>query len=232
MPNKYTYSLTEARTIKVLDDILKSFDDDKKPILMGGMAVAVYLIDAGLDVIKYRKTEDIDLLAKEKDIIYIKSIVYRINDIKKIIERKIFGKDGIEIIYENGPKVSILFSNEEIPYEDLEIKIGKRKIKVRVARLEWLLVDKIFTYLNRKEEKDLMDVFTLLTLAMKHGINEELLSNIFEKYSNKYKKHAKTAKEYICGLFNYLSSRIHHSSASSQHLHFCSPHGGTSSYYP
>jgi hypothetical protein len=37
---------------------------------------------------------------------------------------------------------------------EIELKIGKRKIKLYIAKIEYLLVDKTFTYLKRYEEKD------------------------------------------------------------------------------
>jgi hypothetical protein len=37
---------------------------------------------------------------------------------------------------------------------EIELKIRKEKIKLYIAKMEYLLVDKIFTYLKRYEEKD------------------------------------------------------------------------------
>ena len=63
--------------------------------------------------------------------------------------------------------------------------------------MEYLLVDKIFTYLRRKEEKDLNDIGILTYLMTKHGYNRELLYNIFYEYSKKYEKYASQAKDIL-----------------------------------
>jgi hypothetical protein len=63
--------------------------------------------------------------------------------------------------------------------------------------MEYLLVDKIFTYLRRKEEKDLDDIKILTYLMTKYGYNRELLNNIFYEYSEKYEKYASKAKNML-----------------------------------
>ena len=41
--------------------------------------------------------------------------------------------------------------------------------------MEYLLVDKIFTYLSRKKEKDVRDIETISYLMKKYGYDKELL---------------------------------------------------------
>jgi hypothetical protein len=195
--SKESYKLTDKLTIKNLESILKAFasDYDIKPILIGGMAVAAYA--------KYynenynRETKDIDFIINEKYRTKTKEIIYSKLPNLSIKEGRIFGYNGIEIKYEEGPSVSILFKDKEVPYNIIELKLGKKIIKLYVAKMEYLLVDKIFTYLRRKEEKDLDDIEKLTYLMTKHGYNRELLYKIFDEYSKKYEKYASQAKDIL-----------------------------------
>ncbi len=63
--------------------------------------------------------------------------------------------------------------------------------------MEYLFVDKIFTYLNRKERKDLEDIKVLYNLMKKHGYDKELLYKIFNEYSRKYRKYSSKARYII-----------------------------------
>jgi hypothetical protein len=192
-----SYKLTDKLTIKNLESILKAFasDYDIKPILIGGMAVAAYAkyYNENYD----RETKDLDFIINEKYRTKAKEIIYRKLPDLSIKERRIFGYDGIEIKYEYGPSVSILFKDKEVPYNIIELKLGKRIIKLYVAKMEYLLVDKIFTYLRRKEEKDLDDIGILTYLMRKHGYNRELIYKIFYEYSEKYEKYASKAKNML-----------------------------------
>jgi len=195
--SKESYKLTDKLTIKNLESILKAFasDYDIKPILIGGMAVAAYA--------KYynenynRETKDIDFIINEKYRTKTKEIIYSKLPNLSIKEGRIFGYNGIEIKYEEGPSVSILFKDKEVPYNIIELKLGKKIIKLYVAKMEYLLVDKIFTYLRRKEEKDLDDIGILTYLMTKHGYDRELLYKIFDEYSEKYEKYASKAKNIL-----------------------------------
>ena len=195
--SKESYKLTDKLTIKNLESILKAFasDYDIKPILIGGIAVAAYAkyYNENYD----RETKDIDFIINEKYKTKTKEIIYRKLPDLSIKEGKIFGYNGIEIKYEYGPSVSILFKDKEVPYSIIELKLGKKKIKLYVAKMEYLLVDKIFTYLRRKEEKDLDDIGILTYLMTIHGYNRELLYNILYEYSKKYEKYASEAKDII-----------------------------------
>ena len=199
--SKEGYKLTDKLTIRNLESILKAFasDYDIKPILIGGMAVAAYA--------KYynenynRETKDIDFIINENQETKAKEIIYSKLPNLSIEEGRIFGYNGIEIEYEEGPSVSILFKDKEVPYNIIELKLGKKIIKLYVARMEYLLVDKIFTYLRRKEEKDLDDIEKLSYLMRKHGYDRDLLYNIFDEYSRKYEKYASKAK-------NILESKV------------------------
>ena len=195
--SKESYKLTDKLTIKNLESILKAFasDYDIKPILIGGMAVAAYA--------KYynenynRETKDIDFIINEEYRTKAKEIIYSKLPNLSIEEGRIFGYNGIEIKYEEGPSVSILFKDKEVPYNIIELKLGKKIIKLYVAKMEYLLVDKIFTYLRRKEEKDLDDIGILTYLMTKHGYDRELLYKIFDEYSEKYEKYASKAKNIL-----------------------------------
>ena len=195
--SKESYKLTDKLTIKNLESILKAFasDYDIKPILIGGMAVAAYA--------KYynenynRETKDIDFIINENQETKAKEIIYGKFPNLSIEEGRIFGYNGIEIKYKYGPSVSILFKDKEVPYNIIELKLGKKIIKLYVAKMEYLLIDKIFTYLRRKEEKDLDDIEKLSYLMTKHGYNRELLNKIFDEYSRKYKKYASQAKDIL-----------------------------------
>jgi predicted nucleotidyltransferase len=191
------YKLTDKPTIKNLESILKIFsDNDKvKPVLIGGMAVAAYIYYYTHE--KYRSTNDIDFIINKNKKVNAKEIIYRKLSNLSIKERIIFGYDGIKIEYKYGPSISILFKDKEVPYNEIELNLNKKKIKLYVAKMEYLLVDKIFTYLNRKEEKDWNDIKILAYLMKKYSYDEDLFYNIFDEYSKKYKKYASKAKDII-----------------------------------
>jgi len=189
-----SYKLTDKPTIKNLESILKILDD-VKPVLIGGIAVAAYANYYNINYI--RETGDIDFIINEDKYVDTKGIIYRELPNLPIKERQIFGYDGIEIKYEDGPSLSILFKDKEVPYNEIELKIGKKKIKLYVAKIEYLLVDKIFTYLDREEEKDSDDIEILSRLMKRYGYDKELLDEIFDKYSKKYGKYSSKAKDII-----------------------------------
>jgi len=196
---KYTisqesYKLTDKSTIRNLESILKVLDD-VKPVLIGGIAVAAY---ANYYNINYnRKTRDIDFIINENKKIDTKEILYKELTDVSIKEGQIFGYDGIEIKYEDGPSLSILFKDKEVPYNEIELKMGKKKIKLYIAKMEYLLVDKIFTYLDREEEKDSDDMEILSRLMKRYGYDKELFDEIFDEYSKKYGKYSSKAKDII-----------------------------------
>ena len=189
-----SYKLTDKPTIKNLESILKILDD-VKPVLIGGIAVAAYANYYNINYI--RETGDIDFIINEDKYVDTKGIIYRELPNLPIKERQIFGYDGIEIKYEDGPSLSILFKDKEVPYNEIELKIGKKKIKLYVAKIEYLLVDKIFTYLDREEEKDSDDIEILSRLMKRYGYDKELLYKIFNEYSKKYGKYSSKAKDII-----------------------------------
>ncbi len=189
-----SYKLSDRSTIRNLENILKILDD-VKPILIGGMAVAAYASYYGLPY--DRGTGDVDFVIEINKKIYAKEKIYKGLQNLSIRERQIFGYDGIEIIYKKGPSISILFKDGEIPYNEIKLKLGKKEIKLYVAKMEYLLVDKIFTYLNRKERKDLEDIKVLYHLMKKYGYDKELLYKIFNEYSKKYRKYSSKAKYII-----------------------------------
>jgi hypothetical protein len=189
-----SYKLTDKPTIRNLESILKILDD-VKPVLIGGMAVAAYANYYNINYI--RETGDIDFIIKEDKYVDTKGIIYRELPNLPIKERQIFGYDGIEIKYKDSPSVSILFKDKEIPYNEIELNLGKKKIKLYVAKMEYLLVDKIFTYLNRKEEKDFNDIEILSRLIKEYGYDKDLFYNIFDDYSKKYGKYSSKAKDII-----------------------------------
>jgi hypothetical protein len=194
MSPQNSYKLSDRSTIRNLENILKILDDEK-PVLIGGIAVAVYASYYGLPY--DRKTKDIDFVIDKNKKIHTKEIIYKELQNSSIREGQIFGYDGIEIIYKDGPSISILFKDGEIPYNEIKLKLGKKEIKLYVAKMEYLFVDKIFTYLNRKERKDLEDIKVLYNLMKKHGYDKELLYKIFNEYSRKYKKYSSKARYII-----------------------------------
>jgi len=194
MSPQNSYKLSDRSTIRNLESILKILDDDK-PVLIGGIAVAVYASYYGLPY--DRKTKDIDFVINKNKKIHTKEIIYKELQNSSIREGQIFGYDGIEIIYKDGPSISILFKDGEIPYNEIKLKLGKKEIKLYVAKMEYLFVDKIFTYLNRKERKDLEDIKVLYNLMKKHGYDKELLYKIFNEYSRKYRKYSSKARYII-----------------------------------
>ena len=84
-----------------------------------------------------------------------------------------------------------------MPYNEIELKMGKKKIKLYIAKIEYLLVDKIFTYLDREEEKDSDDMEILSRLMKRYGYDKELFDEIFDEYSKKYGKYSSKAKDII-----------------------------------
>ncbi|MFZ8855806.1 MAG: nucleotidyl transferase AbiEii/AbiGii toxin family protein [Candidatus Nanopusillus sp.] len=189
-----SYKLSDRPTIRNLENILKILDD-VKPILIGGMAVAAYANHYGLPY--NRETKDIDFVIDKNEKIHTKEIIYKELQNLSIREGQIFGYDGMEITYKDGPKVSILFKDGEVPYNEIKLKLGKKEIKLYVAKMEYLFVDKIFTYLNRKERKDSEDIKVLYNLMKKYGYDKELLYKIFSEYSKRYKKYSSKAKYII-----------------------------------
>ncbi|MFP3131739.1 MAG: nucleotidyl transferase AbiEii/AbiGii toxin family protein [Candidatus Nanopusillus sp.] len=189
-----SYKLTDKPTIRNLESILKILDD-VKPVLIGGMAVAAYANYYNINYI--RETGDIDFIINENKYVDTKGIIYRELPNLPIKERQIFGYNGIEIKYKDSPSVSILFRDKEIPYNEIELNLGKKKIKLYIAKIEYLLVDKIFTYLNRKEEKDFNDIEILSHLMKEYGYDKDLFYNIFDDYSKKYGKYSSKAKDII-----------------------------------
>ena len=188
------YKLTDKATIRNLESILKILDN-VKPVLIGGMAIAAYANYYNIDY--NRKTGDIDFIINENKKVDTKGIIYKELPSVSIEEGQIFGYDGIEIKYKDGPSVSILFKDKEVPYNEIELKMGKRKLKLYISKMEYLLVDKIFTYLDRGEEKDSDDIEILSRLMKKYGYDKELLDKIFDEYSKEYKKYSLEAKNII-----------------------------------
>jgi len=189
-----SYKLTNRATISNLESILKILDD-VKPILIGGIAVAAYAYYYGVNY--NRETKDIDFIIKKDEEEHTKEIIYGTLSYLTIKEGKKFGYDGIEILYEDGPSVSILFKDKEVPYNEIKLKLGKKEIKLYIAKMEYLLVDKIFTYLKRNEEKDWNDIETLSSLMKKYGYDKDLLYKIFDEYSKKYRKYSLEAKDIL-----------------------------------
>jgi len=147
-----------------------------------------------------RKFKYIELAISKRKKKHIKEILYNptYTQETKYIESIIFNEfgDNIEIIYEKCPSVSILFKDKKIPYNKIELKIGKKKkIKLYVAKLEYLYVDKIFTYLNEKDkQKDFYSIRVLGYLMKEYGYDKELLENIFNEYSKKYPEYSLEAR--------------------------------------
>jgi len=187
MPLQNGYKLTDKATIRNLESILELLDD-VKPVLIGKIAIAIYEHYYSL---RYnRKFKYIELAISKRKKKHIKEILYT--------QKTKYNKysDNIEIIYEKGPSVSILFKDKKIPYNKIELKMGKKKkIKLRVAKLEYLYVDKIFTYLNEKEkQKDFYSIKVLGYLMNEYGYDKELLENIFNEYSKKYPEYSLEAR--------------------------------------
>jgi hypothetical protein len=192
-----SYKLSDRFTIRNLESILKILDD-VKPVLIGKIAIAIYEHYYSL---RYnRRFKYIELAISKHKKKHIKEILYNptYTQETKYIEEIIFNEpDGnIEIIYENSPSVSILFKDKKIPYNEIELKIGKKKkIKLYVAKLEYLYVDNIFTYLNEKEkQKDFYSIKVLGYLMKKYSYDKELLENIFNEYSKKYPEYSLEAR--------------------------------------
>lgn len=144
-----SYKLSNRLTIRNLESILELLDD-VKPVLIGKIAIVVYEHYYSL---RYnRRFKYIELAISKRKKKHIKEILYNPTYTQETKYNE-YG-DNIEIIYENGPSVSIIFKDKKIPYNEIEIErkiIKKKKIKLYVAKLEYLYVDKIFTYLNEKK---------------------------------------------------------------------------------
>jgi len=196
MELRKSYKLSNRFTIRNLESILELLDDIK-PVLIGKIATVVYEHYYGL---RYdRRFKYIELATSKRKKKHIKEILYdpTYTEETKYIEEIIFDEpDGnIKIIYENGPSVSILFKDKKIPYNEIELKIGKKKIILYVTKPEYLYVDKIFAYLNGKDkQKDFHSIKVLGYLMKKYGYDKELLENIFKEYSKKYTEYSLKAK--------------------------------------
>ncbi|MGC9132983.1 MAG: hypothetical protein ACP5GJ_01075 [Nanopusillaceae archaeon] len=115
----------------------------------------------------------------------------------KISKGKLFRYDGIKIEEKNKLPVSILFRDYDVPYNKIKIKLNGKYIELNVAKIEWLIVDKIFTYLRRREQKDIEDIKEIKNIIEKTGYNKELLIDIFNIYTEKYKKYEDKALELL-----------------------------------
>jgi len=166
------YELTDEITIRNLESILKILND-VKPVLIGGMAVAAYAYYYNTNY--NRKIRNIDFIINENKKRHVKEVIYKELSDLPIKDGQIFRYYRIEIEYKDGPSVCILFKDKEVPYNEIELKIGKNKIKLYIAKMEYLLVDKIFTYLSRKKEKDVRDIETISYLMKTYGYDKELL---------------------------------------------------------
>ena len=197
-----SYKLTDKHTLKTLEDIFRIFDDYEYSII-GGLAVSIYSYLNKDIYYENRYTQDIDLVINEIYKENVKVEIYSKLRNAKIKEGKIFGHDGIKIEINNYPSISILFKDIDIPYNEIELKIGKKTIKLKVAKLEYLLVDKIFTYLDRREEKDLEDIREIVKIIKNKGYDKGLLEDVFNYYSSIHKKYEDTARNL---LNNFLSS--------------------------
>ncbi|MCC5447016.1 hypothetical protein [Candidatus Nanobsidianus stetteri] len=173
-------------TIRNLESILELLDD-VKPVLIGKIAIVVYEHYYSLPY--NRKFKYIELAISKRKKKHIKEILYT-----QKTKYNEYG-DNIEIEYKEGPSVIILFKDKKIPYNEIEIErkiIKKKKIKLYVAKLEYLYVDKIFTYLN--EKKDFYSIKVLGYLMNEYGYDKELLENIFNEYSKKYPEYSLEAR--------------------------------------
>jgi len=186
MKLRKSYKLSNRFTIRNLESILELLDD-AKPVLIGKIAIAIYEHYYSLPY--NRKFKYIELAISKRKKKHIKEILYM-----QKTKYNEFG-DNIEIEYKDGPSAIILFKDKKIPYNEIEIErkiIKKKKIKLYVAKLEYLYVDKIFTYLN--EKKDFYSIKVLGYLMNEYGYDKELLENIFNEYSKKYPEYSLEAK--------------------------------------
>ncbi|EOD42204.1 Uncharacterized protein Nst1_621 [Candidatus Nanobsidianus stetteri] len=189
-----SYKLSNRIAIRNLERILELLDD-VEPVLIGKIAVVAYEHYYGLRYNRIFKYIEIAISKRKKK--HIKEILYdpTYTEETKYIEEIIFYDHNIKIIYEKGPSIIILFKDKKIPYNEIELKIGNRKIKLRVAKLEYLYVDKIFTYLNEKDKQgDFYSIKVLGYLMKKYGYDKGLLDKIFDEYSKEYKKYSLEAK--------------------------------------
>jgi len=186
MKPRKSRKLSNRFTIRNLESILELLDD-AKPVLIGKIAIAIYEHYYSLPY--NRKFKYIELAISKRKKKHIKEILYM-----QKTKYNEFG-DNIEIEYKDGPSAIILFKDKKIPYNEIEIErkiIKKKKIKLYVAKLEYLYVDKIFTYLN--EKKDFYSIKVLGYLMNEYGYDKELLENIFNEYSKKYPEYSLEAK--------------------------------------
>jgi hypothetical protein len=193
MELRKSYKLSNRFTIRNLESILELLDD-VKPVLIGKIAIAIYEHYYSLRYNRIFKYIEIAISKRKEK--HTKEILYYPTYSKetRYIEEIIFNEysDNIEIEYKDGPSVIILFKDKKIPYNEIELKIGKKKIKLYVAKLEYLYVDKIFTYLN--EKKDFYSIKVLGYLMKEYGYDKELLENIFNEYSKKYPEYSLEAR--------------------------------------
>jgi len=186
MKPRKSRKLSNRFTIRNLESILELLDD-VKPVLIGKIAIVVYEHYYSLPY--NRKFKYIELAISKRKKKHIKEILYM-----QKTKYNEFG-DNIEIEYKDGPSAIILFKDKKIPYNEIEIErkiIKKKKIKLYVAKLEYLYVDKIFTYLN--EKKDFYSIKVLGYLMNEYGYDKELLENIFNEYSKKYPEYSLEAR--------------------------------------
>lgn len=176
------YSIKDSKTFQVLSLLSKYFPQyEIKWVIIGGMAVQAHLYSHNLEC--SRRTRDIDIIIHNKyKEIFENSFLRGLSPIRyKSVT--IFGKEGYKVYFKGGPPIGILF-NETIPkYEKLKLRRGEEEIEIPVEEYEYLMIDKLKTFNERREKTDIIDIIDLLILQIERRIiNIEMLEEAMRYY--------------------------------------------------
>ncbi len=174
----YIYNSETLRNIRYFKRLCQ--ENEIKFLLTGGMAVQAYVYSLG-KIHPSRSTGDLDIIVslddKEK---FETGVLTRLNPINvKRKETKII--NGYIIYTPSGPYYSVSFVEKLPEGETVYIK----RVEIPVESFEYLLVNKVRTYLHRGEQKDIVDIFDLLKLvaAGYKSINEKKLEDALNYYN-------------------------------------------------
>ena len=173
-----------AKIIEILKEFLKDIEKENRfnLVVKGGTALSLYHLN------NHRESEDLDFdadrkyLDKHKEILgFFKEILEGLRK-KRVIEGYKIMKSGFASTKRYHIKLEIktyktIYTKIDIDFVDLPKDVSKRG-NLLLYSLERMFVSKIITYANRKEFKDLYDLYYLIDkvdcLKFKKGIVDEI----------------------------------------------------------
>ena len=148
-------------------------------VLTGGMAVQAYLYSNGIH--PSRATGDLDIIIDKED---KEKFLTKLLPTMKGVDvkyRKTKIIDSVLIYFPRGPYFSISFT-DKLP---LKTEVNVKTVTIPVELLEYLLANKIRTYLLRREDRDVIDILDLVKLLFlgRYKVDSQVFQNALEFYS-------------------------------------------------